>query len=254
MYLAGAAMALLNLGRTESERRRYEEEDAKNIYGEGIDRVSTILSLWNNDPEEKLMDWAASKGHGWRPYRAECARIGTATHEMIESDCNAIKARQSWETIMQMSASALARQPLAIRETVQRCYAGWVQWVSRFNRFDVIAAEETIIHDGLKVGGTCDLKAIVDYGEGPKRIMCDWKTSSGFHLKQRVQLSAYDILHKYAHPEDPPFDYYGIVRFDRRRGGFEELWFTPDVIVKDSELFLSLVALKKAQNALAPLL
>lgn len=235
---------------SKAAQRRQKEEAARNIYGEDIARVSTVLDSWHDDPEEKIADWVAWQGFKWRETRDRAAEIGTHTHQMIE-DCLKLvqmgeisfadvgKAIHSFQTI----SAGFQRVPVALRETVMRCFMGFVTWAARFPSLKVISLEETIIDRKLKIGGTCDFKGIVDWGEGPKRLLLDWKTSSKTHRKHKVQIGAYSHLHKVKYPNDPPFDFYGVIRFDREMGGFEEHYTNADDIVKDERFFLKLVEL-----------
>ncbi len=233
---------------SETQRLKLEQEAARKIYGENIDRVSTILDSWNDDPDENLYDWAASKGYSWREARDHAARIGTHTHQLIE-DWLTLYARgeivfSDWTgaviSFKKLTAS-FSRVPAELQPIVMTCFRGFCEWFARFPSVKVIAIEERIINPELGLGGTCDFKCVLDWGEGPKRVMIDWKTSNKTYMKHQVQLGAYSLLHKWKHPNDPPFDFYGVVRFDKKMGGFEEHYTDHDGILKSERFFLHLL-------------
>ncbi len=233
---------------SKAQELRDKQSQALRIYGDDIARVSTVLGTWNDDPEERLMDWAAFSGFSWRADRDEAATIGTHVHEMIE-DCLKLVQNKSLEfsdldsymgAFQTMSAGFQKVAPRH-REVVMRCFMAFLGWASRFQRFDIIALEEKIISQDLKVGGTCDFKGILDWGQGPARVLLDWKTSKSTNMKHKVQLAAYSILHKCKHPNDPPFDYYGVIRFDKVAGTWHDHFTDHKDILEDEEFFMHLV-------------
>lgn len=232
---------------TASELKKKQAE-AKKIYGDDIARVSTVLETWNDDPEEALSDWVASQGYQWRQTRDVAAQIGTHTHQLIE-DALTLFARgqlrfddfaNSVITFQKLTAS-FQRVPQHLQQQVMLCFSSFCRWFAQFPHVEVIAIEERVICPDLKLGGTCDFKAVFDWGAGPKRVMIDWKTSNKTYTKHLVQLGAYSILHKWKHPNDPPFDFYGTVRFDKKMGGYEEHFAGPADIAKAEEFFLHLL-------------
>jgi len=233
---------------SKSQQMKDEQAQANRIYGDDIARVSTVLSTWDDDPEEKLMDWAASLGHGWRESRHEAATIGTHVHEMIE---DFFKMMQRGEIVFGDSNSyMLALQRVKIRlqgvmprhrERVMRAFMAFMDWASRFNSIGIISLEERIICQEMKIGGTCDFKGIIGQGGQLLRVMLDWKTSRMTQMKHKVQLGAYSVLHKIKYPEDEPFDFYGVIRFDKMMGVWEEHYTDHDGILEAEEFFLHMV-------------
>ena len=230
-----------------------------NIYGDDIARVSTVLGMWNDDPGEKLMDWAGAMGYRWRGVREDAATIGTHTHKLIEDTLTLVQRgalkvdsldddAESMQRFMQGAANV----PAKFQKPVSLAFGAFVRWASSFAVVEPTALEETIICQEWGLGGTCDFKGILDAGDGsgPKRVMIDWKTSSRTSMKHKVQLGAYSLLHRHKYPDDPPFDFYGVIRFCKKTGVFEQHWTDYDDLQNDEEFFLKLLDIYRSRKAL----
>lgn len=230
-----------------------------NIYGDDIARVSTVLSMWNDDPGEKLMDWAGAMGYGWRGIREDAASIGTHTHTLIEDTLTLVqRGSLKFDTIeatqesMAKFMSGMVNVPKKFQKPVMLSFGAFMRWASTFAVIEPTQLEETIICDEWGLGGTCDFKGVVDYGDGtgPKRVMIDWKTSSRTSMKHKVQLAAYSLLHRWKYPDDPPFDYYGVIRFCKKTGVYEQHWTDYEDLQNDEEFFLKLLDIYHSRKLL----
>ncbi len=217
---------------------------AENIYGDDIDRVSTILDMWH-DKGDALVSWAAnlaSSGKSWKEERDHAADVGTHTHDMIEMSLrHHYSGAVDREVIAGESLAKLASIPHSMRDEVRLSCMGWSQWADGKN-IEPEYVEVKLIDRTMKIGGTPDFIGKIN----GVRYLLDWKTSKQVYRKHKVQMAAYKYLHDLFRP-DEPIERFGVVRLCKRTGVFDDHYWhdlTPEFAV-----FTSLVALNNAQKA-----
>lgn len=104
------------------------------------------------------------------------ARIGTLAHYMVECDIKGIKADLADYSPNEIDAAETG-------------HIKWMMWRDK-NKFELIASEMQMISNSLRVGGTCDIYAVVN---GVKTLL-DIKTSKACYSEHRTQVVAYRRL------------------------------------------------------------
>lgn len=148
----------------------------KTSNGEPCVGVTTVLSVMN---KPSLIAWAnrlGLDGYDVNKYVDALANIGTLIHFLVECDIKNIQPDLNDYTPNEV-------------KTAQTSFLKWKEWRSR-NSFELIASELQIVSDELKVGGTCDIYAIVN----GKKTVLDIKTSKACYSEQRTQVVAYKKL------------------------------------------------------------
>ncbi len=144
--------------------------------GEPCVGVTTVLGVMN---KPQLVNWAnrlGLDGYDVTKWVDGLANIGTLIHYLIECDINGAVPDLNNYTPNEV-------------KTATEAFTKWVEWRGR-NRFALIGSELQIVSDSLKVGGTCDIYAMVN----DKATVLDIKTSKACYSEQRTQVVAYKNL------------------------------------------------------------
>ena len=72
-----------------------------------------------------------------------------------------------------------------------------------------------MVSERLRVGGTCDLVAMI----GGRRTLLDLKTGKRLYPRELVQIAAYGMLWEELHP-DAPIERYSLLRLGKEDAAF----------------------------------
>jgi len=165
--------------------------------GKRVPSVTTILKSlsFGNDG---LMYWAWKAGDDGltlEEARAPAVTVGTVAHAMIEAH---IKGESA--DLVGLPADIVSRAMVAFNV--------WREW-AELTGYEMLASEVSLVDDELLFGGTFDCVLLKK-----KRILVDWKTTSGIYPDHLVQVAAYGHLWNLHHPE-APLDGYALLRLGR---------------------------------------
>lgn len=214
------------------------------IYGDGIARVSDVLSVWNGDGDG-LVRWAARQGFSWEKVRQHAADVGTHSHEIVEATLRSWRDDGDIKEQTQKAASEYMKTGKVSddeKDEVRLACMGWMQWANG-KEIKPERLEHTLVDEHRGFGGTADFKGYV----GGVRCLLDWKTSKGFYRKYKVQLAAYALLHE-LHCPDEKIDSYGVIRMDKTMGTYEDIYWSN--LDEEKLFFLSLLDVYKMGRAI----
>ena len=167
--------------------------------------VTTILQGWGFGSagllawQRKLME----RGVDPDMVRDEAAAIGSLTHQLIED----------WWNSTSSDISQNGMDQYALAEAGFRNFAHW----ARGSGLSMVATECQVVSERHRFGGSVDLIALQDTGEGSKRVLIDYKTSKAILPVHKMQVAAYKCGWDESHPEEA-IDRVVIVKVGRSAG------------------------------------
>lgn len=174
--------------------------------------VTTVLSRWKESGG--LLQWAFKQGQtgakSLYEKRDEAADIGTLAHAMAERHLKGGDPE-----------GALAGAPEEHKEKARNAYLQFVRWLEN-QRAEVISAEEPLVSETMRVGGTPDFVMRMPSG---KLAMGDIKTSNVIYRDNVLQVAAYGQIWNENHPDDPISEGFHITRFAKEYPDFEHRYF-----------------------------
>lgn len=177
---------------------RYELADGTFVPG-----VTTITGLL---AKQGLIPWANKlglEGIDVGKYVDELAIIGTLAHYIIECQLKEVKPDLSDFTPNQVSMS-------------EKCVSKFNMWLTE-NKFKVIRAEQQLVSEKYKFGGTCDIYCDLN----GKKTLIDLKTSKAVYQEMKYQVAAYKAL---LVENGYPVEEVRIIRIGRNdKEGFEDV-------------------------------
>lgn len=183
--------------------------------GSKVSGVTTVAKCISLSAPDGLMQWAANmsvakqnpKAHILARDRA--ARVGTLTHELIESKLR--DGRTVTDAFGDELDDAMVR------------YNGWLKWWERTS-FEVVALEVSLVSDTLRYGGTFD--ALLRAPDG-SLFLVDWKTSSQLDESLLLQLAGYVVL--LDELTEYRVDYVGAIQLTKNGGFRPYIWSRKDL-------------------------
>jgi len=177
---------------------RYYTKDGRLCVG-----VTTVLGKIS---KPHLIVWANKLGLDGidsTKYVDSLAEIGTLIHHLVECDVKGL-------------SPALGDYTQNEIEIAQKAFKKWVDWKAK-NKFELIASELQLAHDGMQFGGTCDVYCKLN----DKFCVLDIKTSKACYAEQRTQTVAYKEL---LIANEKPVDECRIIRIGRSENeGFDDI-------------------------------
>ena len=152
-----------------------------------------------------LMYWAwvqGRNGKDFRETRDAAANSGTVAHAMIDAE---IRGKP-------FEPNGIPRD---ILDKAESAYLNFLEWSKR-NELKVLATEVPMISERWRFGGTPDCIAYVC----GKLALLDWKTGSGVHDEQLIQLAAYKELWEENNPHEPIQGGFDLLRISKGEAGF----------------------------------
>ena len=156
---------------------RYYLDDGAEVPG-----VTTVLNLLGNN-KDVLMNWAwklGMEGINYRTYRDETAVVGTLAHYLAQCDLAGVESDTSMYSPQQINDA----------ENALIKFYGW----RKENIVVPIFTEKPLVSHKYGYGGTIDLYANLQQGDGEVRALVDYKTGSGVYLEHICQTAAYENL------------------------------------------------------------
>lgn len=178
---------------TEFKRRNYGRGHAYYLGDRKLDGVTTLIS--NGLPKPALVNWAARTAaekavNEWD--RLAELPVAQRLREIAKGPDDARNSAAVKGTRIHALADKLARgEKVDVPEELAGHVESCVRWLDEWNP-KVIAAEFPVYHERYLYGGTGDLLAEVDEGDGDEVELIDFKTSaSGAYGDTAFQLGAY---------------------------------------------------------------
>jgi len=169
--------------------------------GTRVPGVTTIVGVLN---KPMLVNWAnrlGLEGIEVSKYVDDLAGVGTLAHEMVH--CHL--------TGKDLDTDEYSKKDI---DRAENALISFFEW-AKDKEIEIILAEQPLISEKMKVGGTCDLYAKIN-GEN---YLIDLKTSNAIYDEHFIQLTAYKML---LEENGYPVDKAMIVRIGRdETEGFE---------------------------------
>jgi len=209
------------------------------VDGKIVPGVTTIIGSnlgWNT---YVLVNWAtklALEGEDPEEHKNRAGRIGTIAHKLIE---NYIKNEVN-KTNLACDLFFYATPEVMAAQTAFKAFLDWED-----------AYKPTYLHSELQLvskkyryGGTSDLICLI----GDKRVVLDFKTSTGVYAEHKMQISACGKLWEENNP-NKPIDEYHILRVDKFTGEFDHKIIPLQVIDYAWDAFKALLTIHELHKA-----
>jgi hypothetical protein len=154
--------------------------------GTAVPSVTTVVKQLGGSAEG-LIRWAHRLGLDGKDLdeaRQTAMSIGTVAHAMIEAHLG----KEPLDT---------AHVPIDILEGAKRAFDMFVEW-AELTRYTVVAKETPLVSETHRFGGRFDCVLV----QG-RRVLADWKTSTGIYTEHLVQVAAYGALWNENRPGEP---------------------------------------------------
>lgn len=190
-------------------RRKGKEYSQYMFQGIPVPRVTAILKYMNGDTEG-LNCWAANLGRNYFKEKERILDVGSRLHEAIAE----------YLTNGTLSTIQHLRGPL--RNEVLTCFRNFLAWHNHIKKIgwklEVIYSEIPLVTPWY--GGTADLIAKIN----GRTYVIDFKSSKSINFTYLIQTVAYKWAIDNYYPELGPIDGVGILRFDKKKDIFEDIF------------------------------
>jgi hypothetical protein len=187
--------------------------------GTRVPSVTTILGILG---KPALIHWAwkcGCDGLDYQKVRDDAAEVGTVAHAFI----------MEYLTNQNSTFDAAEYAPNVL-ERAKACVEKFKNWQAEHSTFKLILAEQQLVSEGYKFGGTIDCLASLN----DKLVLIDFKTGNAIYDEMRYQLAAYmQLLKENGHD----VSHARLLRIGRdETEGFEDKPFVN--LVKEWQIFL----------------
>lgn len=194
----------------ENTERKGKPFGAYTYHGVPVPRVTSILDYCMGD-REYLLQWAANLGSKYNNEKRKTLDIGSKLHEAIA------------EYMVSGTLYTIQHLRGPVKEEVANCFRNFLAWYDHIKRIgwkiEVVTSEVPLICPWF--GGTADLIVVLN----GRRYVIDFKSSKRIYDEYLIQVSAYKWLIDNYYPEYGPIDGIGILRFDKVKNVYEDLFF-----------------------------
>jgi hypothetical protein len=185
-----------------------------NKAGKKVPGTTTVIGRFKESGA--LIYWAYNRGkEGLELYesRDKAAELGTFVHDMVE--------RYVAKDDPHRGIDAFSDED---KKSILSAFGAFEEWFES-NKFEMVEQEVQLVSEVHQYGGTPD--AIALDGKG-RRVLLDWKTSSGVYADFLYQLALYRVLWNENHPDNPLTGGSHLCRFAKENGDFAH-HFYPDL-------------------------